>query len=86
MALDTFLDTLSTLLARAVELKAGKPDAKPEATTQDKLLTPFLEALDYGPDERTPEAGIRSLTLTREWVDYFLLPANSCPLSARRPR
>nr|MDQ3399054.1 N-6 DNA methylase [Deinococcota bacterium] len=79
MALADFLNELQTLLARAAELDRDKPDAKPEATTQDKLLTPFLEALGYSPDERTPEGGIRSLTLTKEWVDYFLLPARRRP-------
>ncbi|MDQ3460088.1 MAG: N-6 DNA methylase [Deinococcota bacterium] len=75
MALADFLAHLQTLLVRAEELKTGRLGAKPEASTQDGLLTPFLEALGYGPDERRPEAGIRSLTLTKEWVDYFLLPA-----------
>ncbi|MBS3934512.1 MAG: N-6 DNA methylase [Truepera sp.] len=79
MALNDFLTELQTLLARAAELERTRPDAKPEATTQDKLLTPLLEALGYGPDERTPEAGIRSLTLSKVWVDYFLLPQRRKP-------
>ncbi len=74
VALETFLKTLATLHNRAADLSAQRPDAKPEENTKDKLLTPFLEALGYGPDERTLEANIRSLTLSRGWVDYFLLP------------
>lgn len=74
MALAHFLSEVATLLGRAQDLEYARPDAKPEANTQDKLLGPLLDALGYGPDERTLEAGIRSLTLTKEWVDYFLLP------------
>ncbi len=55
-------------------MEARRSDAKSEENTKDKLLTPFLEALGYGPDERTLEVGIRSLTLSRGWVDYVLLP------------
>ncbi|MEZ4606608.1 MAG: hypothetical protein R2865_07380 [Deinococcales bacterium] len=69
---------LKTLFERSADLKEHKSDAKPEALTQDSLLTPLLEALGYGPDERRPEAGIRSLTLSKEWVDYFF-----CQLSAK---
>lgn len=55
-------------------METRRNDDKPEENTKDKLLTPFLEALGYGPDERTLEVGIRSLTLSRSWVDYVLLP------------
>ena len=74
MSLASYLQQTELLLQRAADLERSRPEGKPEANTQDKLLTPFLEALGYGPDERTAEAGLRSLTLTRQWVDYFLLP------------
>lgn len=51
MALETFLSTLQTLLDRAAELEMRRENSKPEESTKDKLLTPFLEALGYGPDE-----------------------------------
>lgn len=79
MSLESFLSHLEPLFARARELEQSRPDAKPEATTQDKLISPFLDSLGYSPDERTPEAGIRSLALTKEWVDYFLLPEKRRP-------
>lgn len=79
MPLESFLSQLGRLLERSRDLIQTRPDAKPEATTQDRLITPFLDALGYGPDERTLEAGIRSLTLNKEWVDYFLLPEKRRP-------
>ena len=73
MSLTKYLQQTELLLSRAEDLERSRPEGKPEANTQDKLLTPFLEALGYGPDERTAEAGLRSLTFTKQWVDYFLL-------------
>ena len=72
MALSDFLTELRTLLKRANELKAQRPAGKPEENTKGSLLTPFIEALGYGPDERTFEGTIK--TGTSEWVDYLLLP------------
>ncbi len=72
MALSDFLTELQTLLDRSEALRAQRPEGKPEENTKGSLLTPFIEALGYGPDERTFEGTIK--TLTSEWVDYFLLP------------
>lgn len=72
MALNDFLAELQTLLERADALKTQRPAGKPEENTKNSLLTPFIGALGYGPDERTFEGTIK--TLTSEWVDYFLLP------------
>ncbi|MFB6273476.1 MAG: Eco57I restriction-modification methylase domain-containing protein [Salinibacter sp.] len=69
-----FFNTLSTLIERARSLLDGSSPGKPEENTKDKLLTPFLEALGYDEDHRTPEAEIKSLQGTSTWVDYFLLP------------
>ena len=74
MALNDFLNLIPTLLQRASQLQNTPPQGKPEENTKDKLLTPLLESLGYGPDERTLEANITSLSGTRNWVDYFLLP------------
>ena len=79
MSLASFEQGLPQLLERAAELRNLAPQAKPEAVTRDRLLTPFLELLGYGPDERTPEAAVRSIRMSREWVDEFLLS------EARRP-
>jgi type I restriction-modification system DNA methylase subunit len=74
MALNDFLKLIPTLLQRASQLQNTPPQGKPEENTKDKLLAPLLEVLGYGPDERTLEANITSLSGTRNWVDYFLLP------------
>ena len=80
MPRENFLETLPILLQRAQEMLAEGPGrGKPEENTKDKLLTPFLEGLGYQPEHRTLEGNIKSLTGTKEWVDYFLLPERQKP-------
>ncbi len=51
--------------------KAGR--GTPEETTKAKLLEPFLEALGYDADHRTPEASMRRSGVGHLiWVDYAL--------------
>ncbi len=51
--------------------KAGR--GKPEETTKAKLIEPFLEALGYDADHRTPEASMRRSGVGHLiWVDYAL--------------
>lgn len=51
--------------------KAGR--GKPEEITKDQLLTPFLDALGFDAEYRTPEASIRRSGVSQlTWVDYVL--------------
>lgn len=75
MSLDRFREALRQVMARAEAFGSPSPaDGKPEEATKDQLLTPLIEALGYGPDERTLEGAVVSLTSTTSWVDYFLKP------------
>jgi hypothetical protein len=81
---EQFVETIRTLVTRARTLLAeGKAaafgDGKPEEATKARLLVPFLEALGYMSEHRTPEGRIKSLKGTTEWVDYYLLPEEKRP-------
>ncbi len=74
MSLQQFLDALPDLLKQAQALLKERGLGNPEETTKDKLLNPFLETLDYGPEYRALGGRIKSLQGTTTWVDYFFLP------------
>lgn len=75
MSFDRFQEALRRVTERASGFASSVPtDGKPEEATKDQLLTPLIEALGYGPDERTLEGAVVSLTSTTSWVDYFLKP------------
>jgi len=70
-----------TRLINIMEQILGHPSrGQPEAETKNRLIEPFLNALGYGSEYRTPEGTIRSLRGTTNWVDYLLRDeANSIP-------
>ena len=73
MSFDRFQEALRRVMERTESFASSSAtDGKPEEATKDQLLTPLIEALGYGPDERTLEGAVVSLTSTTGWVDYFL--------------
>lgn len=78
---DEFKATLEQLVARTTKVEAdlrrfppGKAGhGKPEETTKDQLIVPFLNALGFDEDHRTPEASMRRAGMGQlVWVDFTL--------------
>lgn len=70
--LESFADTVATLVDRAEDMAETVPGGKPEDATEDRLIEPFLDALGYTNQYRVREASIRGATGATEWVDYVL--------------
>jgi len=74
MSLSQFQNHLQALISTAETMLTSSRKGKPEENTKDRLIAPFLEALEYGTEYRTLEGSIRSLLGTTTWVDYLLRP------------
>jgi len=80
-SLDELKVALEQLVAKAARVEAevrriapGRAGrGKPEETTKDQLIEPFLDALGFDADHRTPEASMRRQGIGQLiWVDYSL--------------
>ncbi|AVZ31024.1 Eco57I restriction-modification methylase domain-containing protein [Nodularia spumigena] len=74
MSLPEFRAQIAKLVTTAENMLLSRRAGKPEENTKDNLITPFLDALGYTREYRTPEGSILSLIGTTTWVDYLLLP------------
>ena len=74
MSLPEFRDQIAKLVTTAANMLLSRRAGKAEENTKDNLIAPFLDALGYTREYRTPEGSIRSLIGTTTWVDYLLRP------------
>jgi hypothetical protein len=75
MTVENFQAEVTRLITESAEMEKSLQAGQPEAETKSRLLEPFLNALGFTPECRTPEGSIRSLIRTTTWVDYLLKPA-----------
>ncbi len=74
MSLPELRDQIAKLVTTAENMLLSRRAGEPEENTKDNLIAPFLDALGYTREYRTPEGSIRSLIGTTTWVDYLLRP------------
>lgn len=74
MSLPELRAQIAKLVTTAENMLLSRRAGKAEENTKDNLIAPFLDALGYTREYRTPEGSIRSLIGTTTWVDYLLRP------------